>query len=89
MDAFEDLEVWKQSSAIAVNMYKTLSGCREYNIKDRIIRAVISIPSNIAEGFERNSDRQFAQYLRIVKGSCGELRSQIYFCRETGLLTEE
>jgi four helix bundle protein len=88
MDAFEDLEVWKRSSRLAVRTYKTLKYCKDYGLKDQITRSAVSISSNIAEGFERNSSRQFAQYLTIAKGSCGELRSQIQICQQVGLLSE-
>lgn len=89
MEAFEDLDIWKKSSTLAVNLYKTLRGCKDYSLKDQLIRSAFSISSNIAEGSERNSNKQFAQYLQIAKGSCGELRSQLYICREIDLLTEE
>jgi len=88
MDAFENLEVWKRSSILAINIYHSLQDCRDYGLKDQVIRSAVSISSNIAEGFERNSNRQFAQYLQIAKGSCGELRSQLYICRQIGIFTE-
>jgi four helix bundle protein len=89
MEAFEDLDVWKRSSSLAVNIYNSLKDSKDYGLRDQIIRSAVSISSNIAEGFERNSRRQFAQYLQIAKGSCGELRSQLYICTETGLLDTE
>ena len=89
MEAFEDLEIWKRSSALAVKIYNSLKGCKEYSLRDQIIRSAISISSNIAEGFERNSNKQFAQYLQFAKGSCGELRSQLYICAKTGLLDQD
>jgi four helix bundle protein len=85
MEAFEYLTVWKRSSALAVKIYHSLKGCKDYSLRDQIIRSAISISSNIAGGFERNSNKQFAQYLQFAKGSCGELRSQLYICAETGL----
>ncbi|MFQ5660978.1 MAG: four helix bundle protein [Gammaproteobacteria bacterium] len=84
MDAFEDLEVWKRSSKLAVDIYATLKTCKDYGLKDQIVRAAVSISSNIAEGFERNSNKQFVQFLQIAKGSCGEFRSQLYICAEIG-----
>jgi len=89
MEAFENLDVWNRSHQLAVEIYKSLHNCREFALKDQIIRSVISVPSNIAEGFERNSNKQFIQFLRIAKGSCGELRSQLYLCASIGLLSEE
>ena len=86
MEAFEDLDVWKRSARLAVEIHRSLKGCREYSLKEQIMRSAISISSNIAEGFERNSNKQVAQFLYIAKGSCGELRSQLRICLETGLL---
>jgi four helix bundle protein len=86
MDAFEDLEVWKRSNRLAVDIYRVLESSREYGLKDQVVRAVISISSNIAEGFERNSNKQFAHFLTIAKGSCGELRSQLYIRAEIGMI---
>ena len=82
MEAFEKFEVWKRSSRLAVSLYKSLVNCKDYSLKDQLTRAAVSVPSNIAEGFERNSNRQFAQFLQIAKGSCGELRTQLYICSE-------
>ncbi|MBI2993401.1 MAG: four helix bundle protein [Gammaproteobacteria bacterium] len=89
MDAFEDLEVWKRSSALAVEVYRALKGCRERHLREQITRSAISVPSNIAEGFERNSNKQFAQFLLIAKGSCGELRTQLHLCQKMGLLSDQ
>jgi four helix bundle protein len=76
--SFEDLEVWKQSARLAENVYKSLHKCKEYALRDQIVRSAISIPSNIAEGAERNSDRDFIRFLNIAKGSAAELRTQLY-----------
>lgn len=89
MDTFEDLEVWKRSTNLSVDIYISLKSCKEYNLKDQITRAAVSISSNIAEGFERNSNKQFAHFLQIAKGSCGELRSQLYICAEIGIISFE
>ena len=86
MEAFEKLTVWKRSSRLTVNLYKSLVNCNDYGLRDQVTRAAVSIPSNIAEGFERNSNKQFAHYLQIAKGSCGELRSQLYIGSEIGVL---
>lgn len=86
MDAFEKLEVWKRSTWLSVELYKTLSGCRDAGFKDQITRAALSVPSNIAEGYERDSGRDFARFLRIAKGSCGELRTQLYIGAEAGFM---
>ena len=78
MEAFEQLEVWKRSCRLCVNIYKALEACQVLGFKDLLGRSALSIPSNIAEGYERNSSREFARFLKIAKGSCGELRTQLY-----------
>ena len=87
---FEDLEIWKQATEIAVIIYKISSNGRlvkDYGMTDQIRRAVISIASNIAEGFERNNNNEFIYFLKISKGSCGELRTQLYICFKIGYIT--
>jgi four helix bundle protein len=89
MAALERLEVWKRSCRLAVDLYRVLSSCKEYGYKDQITRAGLSIPSNIAEGYERDSDKELARFLRIAKGSCGELRTQLYIGLEAGFLRKD
>ena len=86
MAGFEDLEVWKRGCRLAVELYKTLENCRDYGLKDQMTRAAVSIPSNIAEGYERKSSKEYAQFLSIAKGSAGELRTQIYIAVKIGIL---
>ena len=75
---FEDLEIWKESMRISLKIYEVMKKCKDFGFKDQIQRATVSIPSNIAEGFERQTNKEFIQFLFIAKGSCGELRTQIY-----------
>lgn len=84
--SFEDLIVWKQSMELCLEVYKSLKECRDFGFKDQIQRASVSIPSNIAEGFERQTDKEFVQYLFIAKGSCGEVRTQLYLAAELGYI---
>ncbi len=86
MDAFERLEVWKRGCRLCAQLYKALESCRVFGFKDQVGRAALSIPSNIAEGYERNSSREFIRFLKIAKGSCGELRTQLYISIEGGFL---
>jgi four helix bundle protein len=81
---FEGLEVWKSSYKLAVEIYKIFSNCKDYGLKDQITRSSVSVPSNIAEGFERNSNKEFIRYLYIAKGSCGELRTQLHIAAGVG-----
>jgi len=86
MEAFEKLDVWKRSSRLCVELYKAIESCRDWAFKDQITRAALSIPSNIAEGYERDSNKEFAYFLRVAKGSAGELRTQLYVAAEIGLI---
>ncbi len=75
---FEDLEVWKRGCQLAVDVCVATHHSKNFGLKDQMQRSAISIPSNIAEGAERDSDGDFIRFLRISKGSCGELRTQLY-----------
>jgi four helix bundle protein len=63
---------------LSVSIYKELKNLKDYGFKDQITRSGLSIPSNIAEGFERASNKESVNFLSYAKGSCGELRMQIY-----------
>ncbi|MEY2497274.1 MAG: hypothetical protein QOD12_830 [Verrucomicrobiota bacterium] len=80
--SFEDLEVWQRSCRLTADIFKAFQRCKEFTIKDQIQRAALSIPSNVAEGAERGSNKDFAHFLNIAKGSCGELRTQLYIARK-------
>lgn len=84
INKFEDLDVWKESFSLSVRLYELLASSKEYGIKDQIIRSSVSIPSNIAEGYESATNKEYMRYLAIAKGSCGELRTQLYILRELG-----
>ena len=78
---FEDLEIWKEARRLASEIYNLTLGpkfSKDFNLRNQIRSAVVSIMSNIAEGFERGGNQEFAQFLYVAKGSCGEVRSQMY-----------
>ena len=75
MNVFEDLEVWKKSCRLTVAVYESLKNCNDRCFKDQMTRAALSIPSNIAEGAERRSKKEFVNFLSIAKGSAAELRT--------------
>lgn len=75
---FEQMDVWKKSSRLACDIYKAMLACKDYGFKDQITRAALSIPSNIAEGLERETDNEEARFLYYAKGSVGELVTQLY-----------
>ena len=87
--SFEDLEVWKLGSRLAVRVYEVLRECRDYGLKDQMTRSAVSIPSNIAEGAERDSKQEFIRFLHIAKGSAAELRTQVYIACQIGLIRTE
>lgn len=62
IEKFEDLEVWQNAIALSVNVYDKLKDCRDYSFKDQICRASVSVPSNIAEGFERQSNKEYIHF---------------------------
>ena len=86
---FEKLEVWKRSARLASNVYKLMATCKDYGFKDQITRSALSIPSNIAEGLERDSQVDQARFLYYGKGSAGELVTQIYIGIDIGLIERE
>ena len=86
---FEELEVWKRSSRLAVDVLRLVEPVKLYSLRDQMVRSCISVPSNIAEGAERESDREFRRFLAIAKGSAGELRTQLYIGLAAGVFTQE
>jgi four helix bundle protein len=88
MARFEELDVWRRSSRLCVQIYKDLAACKDFAFKDQITRSCLSIPSNIAEGFERGSDKDANKFFYYAKGSSGELRTQIYIGIEIGYISQ-
>lgn len=86
---FEDLEVWKESMRLTVDTYRALQECNDYSLRDQMQRSVVSIPSNIAEGFELQTNKEFIRYLHIARGSAAELRTQLYITMKTELLPSD
>jgi four helix bundle protein len=83
---FEQLDVWRRSARLSAELYKALKDCRDYGFRDQITRSGLSVPSNIAEGYERISQKECVQFLGYAKGSCGELRTQIYIGMDVGYI---
>ena len=89
MTGFENLDVWKAGCRLAVDVYSELQKNRDYGLRDQMQRAAVSISSNIAEGSERKSKREFVQFLYIAKGSCAELRTQLYIAASIGAISAD
>ena len=78
---FEDFDCWKKCRKLSGTVYEITGAgnfARDFALKDQIRRASISMLSNIAEGFERGGDKEFLHFLAMAKGSCGEVRAQLY-----------
>ncbi|MEO8604156.1 MAG: four helix bundle protein [bacterium] len=92
-DRFEDLIVWQKARALTGEIYalaKLPSFAVDRALRDQICRATVSVMSNIAEGFERRgSAAEFRRFVLIAKGSCGEVRSQLYVARDLNYLEAE
>ena len=88
---FEDLLDWQKGIALVKEVYAlTKDGplSKDYGVRDQLQRAAVSIPTNIAEGFERNSTKEYVRFLYIAKGSAGELRSLFRVALEIGYLDQ-
>jgi four helix bundle protein len=78
---FEDFEIWKEARALTREIYQLTRDSKfskDFDLRNQIRRAAVSIMSNIAEGFERGGNQEFVQFLYVAKASCGEVRSQLY-----------
>jgi four helix bundle protein len=75
---FEDLLVWQKAIDLTVDLYASMEFINDFGFKNQIQRASLSISNNIAEGFERGSDRDFKRFLFIAQGSCSEVKSMLY-----------
>lgn len=86
---FEDIVSWQKARYLTIVTYSKFKNNRDYSFRDQIQRAAISIMNNIAEGFERQSNKEFRNFLYISKGSCGEFRSMLYVAVELMYITQE
>ncbi|MBN2515748.1 MAG: four helix bundle protein [Deltaproteobacteria bacterium] len=81
---FEDLQLWKRSIQLSTNIYDELRDTNNYILNNQITRSGLSLPSNIAESFERESPNECVEFLSHAKGSCSKLRTQIYIGMHIG-----
>src|ERR1700686_2338082 len=92
IDRFEDLIAWQKARVLTRDVYlMCLAGkfANDSVLSRQMRSATLSVPSNIAEGFERGSRNEFHQFLSIAKSSCGEVRSDLYVAMDIGYLEEE
>jgi len=89
---FEELNIWKLSIKLIKETYDLTSKkefSRDFGLRDQIRRAIVSVSSNIVEGFERNNNNEFVRFLKIAKGSAGEVRNQIYIALSINYITKQ
>jgi four helix bundle protein len=92
IERFEDFVAWQKARKLTADIYRVTSEgrfSRDFSLRDQIRRAAVSSMSNIAEGFERGRPAEFHQFLSIAKGSCAELRNQLYVALDVGYLPQQ
>jgi len=89
---FENLKIWQIALRITKEIYDITSKkefSKDFSLKDQIRRAIISVSSNIVEGFEKNNNNEFIRFLKIAKGSIGEVRNQLYIALAVNYINQE
>lgn len=92
IEKFEDLQVWQLAREICQDIWALFDATslgKDYDLRNQMSRCSGSVMDNIAEGFERNGTREFIQFLSISKGSCGELKSQLYRASDRKHISQE
>lgn len=89
IEKFEEIIAWQKAKKLTLLVYRNFKTSKDFIFKDQIQRGVISIMNNIAEGFERLSNKELKHFLFIAKGSCGEVRSMLYLALELKYITSE
>jgi len=92
IEKFEDIKAWQEARRLLNRIYEITDGERfskDWELKNQIRSSGLSVMSNIAEGFDRSSDKEFIQFLRIATGSCSELKSQLYAALDQKYITDK
>lgn len=92
VNSFEDLQVWKDSRIMVKSIYQLTSDgkfSRDFGLREQFQRAAVSIMNNIAEGFERNNNKEYIKFLGYSKGSAGEVRSMLYVATDLGYISQD
>jgi len=86
---FEDIIAWQKAQDLAVYIYSTFRDLKDFSFRDQICRASVSISNNVAEGFDRSSNADFARFLYFSIASCSEVRSMVYLASRLNYISEE
>jgi len=92
VQSFENLKVWQDARVFVKSIYELTSSenfKKDYGLKDQIQRAAVSIMNNISEGFERDNNKEFMNFLGYAKGSAGEVRSMLYIALDLNYISKE
>ena len=92
VNSFEDLQVWQDSRILVKSIYQLTSDSKfskDFGLREQIQRASVSIMNNIAEGFERNNNKEYIKFLGYSKGSAGEVRSMLYVATDLGYISQD
>ncbi|HEX7042534.1 MAG TPA: four helix bundle protein [Patescibacteria group bacterium] len=87
--SFEEIIAWQKAKDLSLLVYNQLRSCRDFSFRDQLQRAAISAMNNIAEGYERNGNKEFRNFLYIAKGSCAEVRSMLYIALELNYISSQ
>lgn len=85
---FEDIIAWQKAEDLTIEIYSLFKDSNDFAFKDQIQRAAISVMNNIAEGYERKTNKEFTYFLYVAKGSCGEVRSMLHIARKLQKIQE-
>lgn len=88
IERFEDIIAWQKAKEMTIFLYKDFADSKDFGFKDQILRASVSVMNNIAEGYERKTNKELKYFLFIAKGSCGEIRSMLYLAKELNKISE-
>lgn len=86
---FKELDVWKRSARLSAEIYKATFNLNDFGFRDQFTRSGLSVPSNIAEGVSRLSDKETVQFLSIAKGSLAELETQVLIGIDIGYINKD
>lgn len=88
IETFEDIIAWQKAKDLTILIYQSFENTKDFGFRNQIQRAAVSVMNNIAESFERQTEKEFRQGLYIAKGSCAEVRSMLYLASELGMLSQ-